>query len=117
LLQASPTFEAIERYARLSGAEVVSVPLDRTFAHDLDAMLAHANASTALVYICHPNNPTASGYGKLQDEIRADEPGSFGNENRFFHRGRKAGLSRRKPAGHRQLIVKKTAGMIFPSLT
>jgi histidinol-phosphate aminotransferase len=60
LLQASPTFEAIENYARLTGAEVVSMPLDRTFAHDLDAMLAHAKASTALVYICNPNNPTAS---------------------------------------------------------
>jgi histidinol-phosphate aminotransferase len=60
LLQASPTFEAIESYARLSGAEVVSVPLDRMFGHDVEAMLAHANASTALTYICNPNNPTAS---------------------------------------------------------
>jgi histidinol-phosphate aminotransferase len=60
LVQASPTFEAIERYARSTGAEVLSVPLDRTYAHDLDDMLARANTSTALVYICNPNNPTAT---------------------------------------------------------
>src|SRR5204862_532646 len=59
-LQASPTFEEIEAYARLTGAEVVSVSLDRKFAHDLDAMLERSNAATALVYICNPNNPTGS---------------------------------------------------------
>jgi histidinol-phosphate aminotransferase len=60
LVQALPTFEAIEDYARSVGSEVVSVPLDRTFAHDLDAMLAHAGVSTGVVYICNPNNPTGS---------------------------------------------------------
>ena len=60
LIQASPTFEAIERYARSAGSEVISVPLTPAFAHDLNAMLAHASPSTTLVYICNPNNPTAS---------------------------------------------------------
>jgi histidinol-phosphate aminotransferase len=60
LIQASPTFEAIEHYARSAGSEVVSVRLTPAFAHDLDGMLAHASASTTLVYICNPNNPTAS---------------------------------------------------------
>jgi len=60
LIQASPTFEAIERYARSAGSEVISVPLTPVFAHDLNGMLAHASASTTLVYICNPNNPTAS---------------------------------------------------------
>jgi histidinol-phosphate aminotransferase len=60
LVQASPTFESLEHYAKSLGSEVVSVLLDRTFAHDLDGMLAHAGASTGLVYICNPNNPTAS---------------------------------------------------------
>jgi histidinol-phosphate aminotransferase len=59
LVQASPTFDTIGRYAKATGAEVVSVPLDRSFAHDLDEMLARADASS-LVYICNPNNPTAS---------------------------------------------------------
>jgi histidinol-phosphate aminotransferase len=60
LIQASPTFEAIERYARSAGSEVISVPLTPAFAHDLHGMLSHASASTTLVYICNPNNPTAS---------------------------------------------------------
>jgi histidinol-phosphate aminotransferase len=60
LIQASPTFEALEDYAKTVGSEVVSVPLDRTFAHDLGAMLTHAGSSTGLIYICNPNNPTAS---------------------------------------------------------
>ena len=60
LIQASPTFEAIEHYARSADSEVVSVHLTPAFAHDLDGMLAHASASTTLVYICNPNNPTAS---------------------------------------------------------
>ena len=60
LIQASPTFEAMEHYARASGSEVISVRLTPAFAHDLDAMLARAGASTTLVYICNPNNPTAS---------------------------------------------------------
>jgi histidinol-phosphate aminotransferase len=60
LIEASPTFEAMEHYARAAGSEVISVRLTPTFAHDLDGMLARASASTALIYICNPNNPTAS---------------------------------------------------------
>jgi histidinol-phosphate aminotransferase len=60
LLQASPTFEAIAHYARATGAEVISVPLNARYAHDLDTMLTRAGASTTLVCICNPNNPTAS---------------------------------------------------------
>jgi len=60
LIQASPTFEAVEHYARSASSEVISVRLTPAFAHDLDGMLAHASSSTTLVYICNPNNPTAS---------------------------------------------------------
>jgi histidinol-phosphate aminotransferase len=60
LVQAIPTFEAIEHYAKSVGAGVISVPLDPTFAHDLDGMRARIDASTGLVYICNPNNPTGS---------------------------------------------------------
>lgn len=60
LVQASPTYEAAERYARVAGASVVSVPLTNEFGHDLRAMLAATKTAESLVYICNPNNPTAS---------------------------------------------------------
>ena len=60
LLTASPTFELPEMHARVLGVPVVKVPLTSSYAHDLDAMLARAGGDTGLVYICNPNNPTAS---------------------------------------------------------
>ena len=58
LIVADPTFEAILNHAAVNSAEVVKVPLDASFAHDLPKMLAATNEG--LVYICNPNNPTAS---------------------------------------------------------
>jgi histidinol-phosphate aminotransferase len=60
LIQAAPTFEAIENYARAVSSDVISVPLTPRFFHDLDGMEARISASTTLIYICNPNNPTAS---------------------------------------------------------
>jgi histidinol-phosphate aminotransferase len=60
LIQASPTFEAIENYARAASSDVISVRLTPRFSHDLDGMQARVGPSTTLVYICNPNNPTAS---------------------------------------------------------
>jgi len=60
LIHASPTFEAIEHYSQTVNAKITAVPLTSGFAHDLDAMLARANEGSGLVYICNPNNPTAS---------------------------------------------------------
>ncbi|HEV8185292.1 MAG TPA: aminotransferase class I/II-fold pyridoxal phosphate-dependent enzyme [Chthoniobacterales bacterium] len=59
LVAADPTFEAILKHANVAGAEVVKVPLTSSYAHDLGKMSAAA-AKTGLVYICNPNNPTAS---------------------------------------------------------
>src|SRR5579859_422272 len=42
LIVPHPTFEAIAEYAGTTGAEVVKVPLNSSYAHDLDAMLAQA---------------------------------------------------------------------------
>ena len=58
LVAADPTFEAILEKARVNGAAVVKVPLTPTFAHDLPKMLSAAKGG--LIYICNPNNPTAS---------------------------------------------------------
>jgi len=60
LVLASPTFEPMINLARQAGADVKAVPINRRYAHDLEAMLQRVNASTSLVYICNPNNPTGS---------------------------------------------------------
>ncbi len=58
LIAADPTFEAILKNASANGAEVVKLPLTSSFAHDLPKMLAAAKGG--LIYVCNPNNPTAS---------------------------------------------------------
>jgi len=58
LVVADPTFELIARHASFHGAEVVKIPLKPDFGHDLPKMVAAARQG--LVYICNPNNPTAS---------------------------------------------------------
>lgn len=60
VIHAAPTFEAIERYANAVGSEPLAVRLTPAFAHDLDGMLARVDNSTGLIYVCNPNNPTAS---------------------------------------------------------
>src|SRR4029434_1817238 len=66
LVAADPTFEAILNNASSNGAEVVKVPLTSSFQHDLPKMLDSAKAG--LIYVCNPNNPTASITPK--DELR-----------------------------------------------
>ena len=58
LAAADPTFEAILGYAKAGGADVVKVPLTNSYAHDLTKIGAAVRGG--LVYICNPNNPTAS---------------------------------------------------------
>jgi histidinol-phosphate aminotransferase len=42
------------------GAEIAFLPLESNYAHDLNAMQARAAQQPALIYICNPNNPTAT---------------------------------------------------------
>lgn len=58
LVAADPTFEAILHHAESNGAEVVKIPLTSTYSHDLPKMAAAAKKG--LIYVCNPNNPTAS---------------------------------------------------------
>jgi histidinol-phosphate aminotransferase len=76
LITAVPTFESIGRCAKALGAQVIELPLANNYSHDLSAMLARADATTGLVYICNPNNPTASLTPRkdLEDFIRKLPP-------------------------------------------
>jgi histidinol-phosphate aminotransferase len=67
LVVGNPTFEAILAHARAANAEVVKTDLTTDYAHDLNKMLAASN-DVGLIYICNPNNPTASITPK--DQIR-----------------------------------------------
>jgi histidinol-phosphate aminotransferase len=69
LVTARPTFPLLPSYARIKNVEVAEVALTGDRAHDLEAMLAKADASTGLVYICNPNNPT----GTLTSRAAIDE--------------------------------------------
>lgn len=57
---AEPTFEAVLAFARVTRAEPVKVPLTADFRHDLPRMAAACSERTGLVYVCNPNNPTAT---------------------------------------------------------
>ena len=59
VITAVPTFDLMGRCAERRGADVIAVPLTPSCAYDLDRMLACADETTALVYICDPNNPRA----------------------------------------------------------
>jgi len=60
IVAAEPTFEAVLGYAKVTRAEAVKVPLTPDFRHDLPAMARACDASTGLVYVCNPNNPTGT---------------------------------------------------------
>jgi histidinol-phosphate aminotransferase len=56
---ADPGYEAGPDAAAATGARVIKVPLTKTYAHDVRAMLAAA-PDAGLFYICNPNNPTGT---------------------------------------------------------
>ena len=61
LVSANPDYEAAGRGAAYHGAKVIRVPLTKTWAHDVRAMLKAAEEHKAgLIYICNPNNPTGT---------------------------------------------------------
>ena len=59
LVQADPTFEALAIASSIMKADVKRIPLDAHYAHDVNKML-EASRGAGLVYICNPNNPTAT---------------------------------------------------------
>ena len=63
LVAPEPTFEAPGNFAKLLNHPVSAPPVDARLHLDLDAM-ATAARGAGLVYLCNPNNPTATVHGK-----------------------------------------------------
>lgn len=59
-----PSFVVYPMVTQLMGATAVKVPLAEGEVHDLDAMLAAITDKTRIVFLCNPNNPTGSIYGR-----------------------------------------------------
>ncbi len=62
LVLADPTFEDVVKYQKTFSYNLEKVPLDARHAHDLGRMSEIADGAhrPAVVYICNPNNPTAT---------------------------------------------------------
>jgi histidinol-phosphate aminotransferase len=60
IITGDPSYDDLPSTAEGFGGKWVKVPLTPEFKLDLDAMEAKVDDNTGLVYICNPNNPTAT---------------------------------------------------------
>jgi len=62
VIVSTPTFSiAYDKVVAAQGANIVDVPLHpRTFAYDVDGVLAAITDKTRLIMVCNPNNPTGT---------------------------------------------------------
>jgi histidinol-phosphate aminotransferase len=62
ILITPPTFDMYRVYATIQAARIQTAPLVSTasFAFDIDAVLAAVDATTRIVFVCSPNNPTGT---------------------------------------------------------
>ena len=116
LVVADPTFEAIVSGASANGAEIVKVPLTSTFAHHLEKMLSESKGG--LIYICNPNNPTASITPKieLRDFIANTPPATtILVDEAYFHYADSPDYESVVPLAkeHPNLIVSRTFSKIY----
>jgi histidinol-phosphate aminotransferase len=63
-----PSFVVYPMVTQLMGATAVKVPLTDGQVHDLDAMLAAITPATKLLFLCNPNNPTGTMFGRDEFE-------------------------------------------------
>lgn len=60
IITGDPSYDDLPSHAEKLEGKWVKVPLTADYKLDLDAMEAKIDANTGLVYICNPNNPTAT---------------------------------------------------------
>jgi histidinol-phosphate aminotransferase len=60
IITGDPSYDDLPTHAKLHGGQWIKVPLTKDYKLDLDAMEAKVDGNTGLVYICNPNNPTAT---------------------------------------------------------
>ncbi|MFW5698203.1 MAG: pyridoxal phosphate-dependent aminotransferase, partial [Fimbriimonadaceae bacterium] len=68
-----PSFVRYDAAALLAGTELVKVPLDSEWRHDLPAMAEAITPRTKLVFIANPNNPTGTVVRKPEFEAFLDK--------------------------------------------
>jgi histidinol-phosphate aminotransferase len=61
ILSGLPTFLSMMEYAKVWGADINWVPLDKNMDYDLEEIEKRISSKTKLIFLCNPNNPT----GKL----------------------------------------------------
>lgn len=62
----SPSFVVYNMVIRLTGAEGIAVPNRGEFHLDLAAMKAAVTEQTKMIFLCNPNNPTATHYSAAE---------------------------------------------------
>jgi histidinol-phosphate aminotransferase len=60
IITGDPSYDDLPSHAERLEGKWVKVPLTADYKLDLDAMEAKIDANTGLVYVCNPNNPTAT---------------------------------------------------------
>jgi histidinol-phosphate aminotransferase len=114
---AEPTFEALPHHARSHGAEALAVPLTADFRHDLPRMLAAA-PDPGLLYVCNPNNPTATITPKAELRAllgKAPERTLVVVDEAYFHFADSDDFESVIPllAAHPNLVVTRTFSKIY----
>ena len=119
LIQANPTFEAMERYAQATGAEVVYLRLTAQFAHDLQAMSGRLDENATLVYICNPNNPTGTLTARADLELfikRLPANTQILIDEAYHHYARESALYQSfidRPVDDERVIVTRTFSQVY----
>lgn len=60
IVSADPAYMSLIKVAQATGATWKAVPLKKDWSHDLAGMEAAIDTETKMIYICNPNNPSAS---------------------------------------------------------